>query len=190
MGLRDEQRALTQRKVLTAALELFDEGANEDFAMHDLAKRSGVSLATIYRHFPTKDALVAAVAVEPVRRALETADDADDADDYLSFISSLWTELSAHVDLLRRLKASSVRDEQRSAQLANTRDDLARYLISRDIEPASEAGKRLISLLALIGGSSSLLELHDRQGIDIDEAIDTAVWAMDTLIGASQEATR
>lgn len=187
MGLRDEQRALTQRKVLTAALELFDEGANEDFAMHDVAKRSGVSLATIYRHFPTKDALVAAVAVEPVRRALETA---DDADDYLSFISSLWTELSAHVDLLRRLKASSVRDEQRSAQLANTRDDLARYLISRDIEPASEAGKRLISLLALIGGSSSLLELHDRQGIDIDEAIDTALWAMDTLIGATQEATR
>lgn len=187
MGLRDEQRKLTQGTVLEAALELFDEGANEDFAMHDVATRSGVSLATIYRHFPTKDALVAAVAAEPVRRALETA---DDADDYLSFISSLWTELSTHVELLRRLKGSSAADEQRTAQLANTGDGLARYLIARDIEPASEAGKRLISLLALIGGSSSLLELHDRQGLDIDEAIDTAVWAMDTLISATQEDTR
>lgn len=44
-------------KVLNAAIELFVEGGIDATSMDAIAARSGVSKATIYKHWPDKDAL-------------------------------------------------------------------------------------------------------------------------------------
>lgn len=44
-------------KVLDAAIELFVEGGIDSTSMDAIAGRSGVSKATIYKHWPDKDAL-------------------------------------------------------------------------------------------------------------------------------------
>ena len=41
----------------------------------------------------------------------------------------------------------------------------------------------------LINGSLALIELHDRQGLDVDEALDRSLWAMRALIAAIRQAT-
>ena len=48
--------------ILEAAREMFAESG--DVAMYDVARRAGVGQATLYRNFPDRDALVAAIAVE------------------------------------------------------------------------------------------------------------------------------
>jgi AcrR family transcriptional regulator len=55
-------RADAQRnrdKVLTAAVEAFAEHG-EDVALETIAARAGVGIGTLYRHFPSREALVAA----------------------------------------------------------------------------------------------------------------------------------
>ena len=53
----DAQR--NRQRLLTAATEAFAEGG-EDVALETVAARAGVGIGTLYRHFPNRDALVAA----------------------------------------------------------------------------------------------------------------------------------
>jgi AcrR family transcriptional regulator len=50
--------ALAHKKVLTAAVALFAERGIDAASMDAIAKASGVSKATIYKHWPDKDRLV------------------------------------------------------------------------------------------------------------------------------------
>ncbi|WP_428957417.1 TetR/AcrR family transcriptional regulator [Streptomyces sp. cg35] len=55
-GLRLDARR-NRRRILTAAREVFAE-RGIDAAMSAVARRAGVGVATLYRHFPTRDDLV------------------------------------------------------------------------------------------------------------------------------------
>jgi AcrR family transcriptional regulator len=52
--------ARNRQKLLDAAGELFVE-AGTDVSLEAVARRAGVGIGTLYRHFPTRDALVEAV---------------------------------------------------------------------------------------------------------------------------------
>jgi hypothetical protein len=41
----------------------------------------------------------------------------------------------------------------------------------------------------LVGGSLGLLEIHDRQGLAVDDAVDVAMWAVHALIEATKRET-
>jgi AcrR family transcriptional regulator len=56
-------QAARRERVVRAALELGAEGGYEAVQMRDVAARAGVALGTIYRYFPSKDALLLAVMV-------------------------------------------------------------------------------------------------------------------------------
>lgn len=76
---RDVKRNL--ERVLRAAQELFAE-RGADVRMEEVARRAGVGVGTIYRRFPSKEQLFAAVslaACEDTRHHLvQAAEDADD----------------------------------------------------------------------------------------------------------------
>jgi AcrR family transcriptional regulator len=66
--------------VVAAAKKLFaDEGL--DAQMPDVAKAAKVGVGTVYRHFPTKDDLIAALAAESFERLAENAREGIAADD-------------------------------------------------------------------------------------------------------------
>jgi TetR/AcrR family transcriptional regulator, cholesterol catabolism regulator len=70
MADTDAPAALTQNqvarreRVIRAALDLGAEGGYDAVQMRDVATRAGVALGTIYRYFPSKDALLLAVMVQ------------------------------------------------------------------------------------------------------------------------------
>lgn len=51
-------------RVIRAALELAAKGGYDTVQMRDVAAQAGVALGTVYRYFPSKDALLAAATVE------------------------------------------------------------------------------------------------------------------------------
>lgn len=59
----DDQTPL-RRKVMDAALELFDERTWDGTNVPEIATRAGVAVGTIYRYFPNKQALGEAVFTE------------------------------------------------------------------------------------------------------------------------------
>ncbi len=70
-GLRADARR-NREAVIAAAKKLFaDQGL--DAQMPDVAKAAKVGVGTVYRHFPTKDDLIAALAAERFERLAEKA---------------------------------------------------------------------------------------------------------------------
>jgi AcrR family transcriptional regulator len=57
-------QAARRERVIRAALELAAEGGYDVVQMRDVAARAQVALGTIYRYFPSKDALLLAVMVQ------------------------------------------------------------------------------------------------------------------------------
>lgn len=53
-----------QRRAIAAARELAEEGGYEAVQIRDIVARTGLSTATIYRHFSSKDHLIAAAQLE------------------------------------------------------------------------------------------------------------------------------
>jgi AcrR family transcriptional regulator len=59
-----KSQAARRQRVLVAALQLGAEGGYDAVQMRDIAASAEVALGTIYRYFPSKDALLAAAMVE------------------------------------------------------------------------------------------------------------------------------
>jgi AcrR family transcriptional regulator len=188
MSLRAEQREMTRTKIVQAVLDLVADNALDDLSVPAVSRRSGVSVATIYRYFPTKDAMLEAAAREPARVAFGDGVAAHDGEDALdTFMRVMWAELSGNLPLLRHQIASSAGRDMRRARLDESRRMLASHLARVGIDPTSAEGERLIAALLLVTGSLALVELHDRQELPVDDAIRTARWAAQALIDASRK---
>ena len=61
-----------REKLLVAAVELFAD-AGEDVALEAIAERAGVGIGTLYRHFPTREALAEAAYRNEVQRLCDAA---------------------------------------------------------------------------------------------------------------------
>ena len=59
-------------KVLAAAREAFAEGG-ESTALEEIARRAGVGIGTLYRHFPNRQALLEALYVDEVEEICRSA---------------------------------------------------------------------------------------------------------------------
>jgi AcrR family transcriptional regulator len=66
-------------KVLTAARDAFAEGG-EATSLEEIARRAGVGIGTLYRHFPTRQALLEALYVDEVDEVCRSAAELDGAD--------------------------------------------------------------------------------------------------------------
>lgn len=66
-------------KVLAAAREAFAEGG-ESTALEEIARRAGVGIGTLYRHFPNRQALLEALYVNEVDSVCRSAAELDGGD--------------------------------------------------------------------------------------------------------------
>src|SRR5881409_1551501 len=76
------RRADAQRnyeKVLAAAREAFAEGG-ESTSLEEIARRAGVGIGTLYRHFPSRQALLEALYFGEVEDVCRTAAELDGGD--------------------------------------------------------------------------------------------------------------
>jgi AcrR family transcriptional regulator len=76
-------------KVLAAAREAFAEGG-ESTALEEIARRAGVGIGTLYRHFPNRQALLEALYVGEVEDVCRSAAELDHADPWEAL--STWFE--------------------------------------------------------------------------------------------------
>ncbi len=88
--LRADARRNRER-VLTAAREVFAEHGPEA-QMDDVARRARVGVGTVYRHFPTKEALIDALVAEAFERLLVVAKEQAlrDDDPWDALETTLW----------------------------------------------------------------------------------------------------
>jgi AcrR family transcriptional regulator len=68
--LRERRKALLREEILEATHQLMSERGYAAMSMDELAARVGVSKPTLYNQFPTKDDLVAAMAIQLIERVV------------------------------------------------------------------------------------------------------------------------
>jgi AcrR family transcriptional regulator len=93
-------------KVLAAAREAFAE-CGESTSLEEIARRAGVGIGTLYRHFPTRQALLEALYVDEVEGVCRSAAELDGADPWEAlngwldrFVAYLATKRALHHELL------------------------------------------------------------------------------------------
>src|ERR1041384_3978284 len=91
--------ARNREKVLRAARELFAE-QGFDVPLDEIAAKAGVGPGTVYRHFPTKQALFQAVTEARVSAMIESAEPSGDAGaDLAAFLTKMADEAAAKRDM-------------------------------------------------------------------------------------------
>jgi AcrR family transcriptional regulator len=163
--MKKQPRADAQRnkqRVLEIAQQVF---ATEGIAVpiDEIAKRAGVGVGTVYRHFPTKEELFLAIARRRMETLLEAARSLAEAPDpgaaFFRFLSRFIEEGAAKRDLVDALAKSGV-DWKRA--VGGIKKDIGRAvgdLLAR-AQRAGEVRKdvELAELMALVSGSFVALE--------------------------------
>jgi AcrR family transcriptional regulator len=144
-------------RVLEVAAQVFaTEGVG--VPIDEVARRAGLGIGTVYRHFPTKETLIAAIVQDKIARVVEqVAELASDPDPGKAFFAALdrMVELGAHKkDLVDALAGTDL--DLRSAARAATaelRKVLGALLRRAQAAGAVRTGVTADDVLALLSGT-------------------------------------
>jgi AcrR family transcriptional regulator len=127
-------------RLLSAALAAFAEHGADDASLEEIARRAGVGIGTLYRHFPTRQALLEAVYRDQVEALRSRADDLREsespADALAAWLRALVSFSSTKTSLTTALLATLGKDSELLSACSMVICGAAETLLTR----AQEAG--------------------------------------------------
>jgi AcrR family transcriptional regulator len=151
-----------RQRVLEVAQAVFaSEGLS--VAIDEIARRAELGVGTLYRHFPTKEALFLAIVVDRMEHLIEEAEERAEAEDpgeaLFGFLALLAKEGAAKRDFMDALSATNA-DVGRT--LASMKSDL-RAAMTVLVEKAQKAGRvrpdvGVHEVMALMTGAFAAME--------------------------------
>jgi AcrR family transcriptional regulator len=102
--------------VLAAAREAFAEGG-ESTALEEIARRAGVGIGTLYRHFPNRQALLEAVYLGEVEEFCRATDELPDTIDPWDALTGWFDRFVAYLATKRALAGELLNYMDMSAEL-------------------------------------------------------------------------
>ncbi|WP_225836338.1 TetR/AcrR family transcriptional regulator [Streptomyces sp. NK08204] len=159
-------------RLLKAAAEAFAE-QGENASLDDIAKRAGVGSGTLYRHFPTRQALLEAAYVDRIEalggRADELAEELPPGEALAEWLNELCVA-TIQVRGLKALLGSAVTDGSSSTLTAcgtAVKGAANRLVAAAQAEGTLRTDLDAIELLRLAHGVATASELANGQGRQI-----------------------
>jgi AcrR family transcriptional regulator len=172
---------------LNAAMDLLAEGDETTLSLRAVARRAGVSPNAPYRHYPDKDALLAAMAAhgyQDLREALLEADAAAPREDKFVAMAQAYVRFGVGNPALFHLMFGhpcSRNHPETTAAAALTTAVLAERVAA--VIPAAQHGAFMIGAWALVHGLASLV-LDGKLPSGDQEALDGLVRStVETMLG-------
>lgn len=154
MTRRTAQKAATQRKLLTTAKRLFIDQGYDHTTTREIAQACGVSIGTVFAHFPDKPALLKAILLHEVEAELvkvrqNLAPQASAFEALYQLAEHLFAFYGQHPALSKTLLAQSLFQYGAfEAQLKGHVAELAARLVAVDRCPAAMADTVAKNLMA------------------------------------------
>lgn len=177
LGKREGVIEETRERIIGAATALFSEGAIYGVTLDEVAKRAGVSRATVYKQFESKagllDAVIAAavqrLGVERVRKAREHADAAIGVTLYVKEMSAFW---GREAQLMRNIYGLAFLDTGARDVVERwdaRRRELLMWLVKR-LEDQGRlrlgvSAKQALDVLWMLTSFASFDQMHARSGL-------------------------
>lgn len=183
--LRAEHAAETRARILDATVRVMARGI-ASVSIPEVAREAGVSVPTVYRHFGTKDGLLAAVYPHVVRRAgLDELVPPRTVDEVRGGVRAYFDRFESFDDLARAAMASPAAEEARHISVPD-RLELGRRLADTIVPKLRKADRdRIARLLTVLITSSSLRVWRDHLGSTVDEAADDIDWVLRAAVAAA-----
>ena len=188
-SLREGQAAQTRERILDATVALLAEGGDSDVAMPDVAARAGVSLRTVYRNFPSRDALLDAVAHWITAQFATRMKFPTSAAEYGDRAEMLHVVFELE-PLYRALFASAA---GRAAHVRSNvdRSALIQKAFADELDGLSAAQRRrFAALMHLVQSSNGALFLHDYTALSQNDIVRALRWASLVLAEAVADPDR
>ena len=182
--LQDARSNLVRERVLDGVFEVL--AAGEDLTFAKVAKAAGVPERTIYRHFPSKEALHAAIWSWANERMGFTGPFPTDEAGYVALVRTAHPGFERLAPVIRELLASkdglavrlTANDQRRQSALA---------AVSSSAPGLSAADEqRVAAALQLLTSAATWQTLHDYWDMDGEEAGETAALAIELLLAGAR----
>jgi AcrR family transcriptional regulator len=132
-GMRADARRNHARLVSEARTAFAEHGT--DTPLEDVAKRAGVGIGTLYRHFPNRHALLSAIFADAVSdllsRSLELLDDPQPCTALVGWLRAVITHASEYRGLSRALMSASHDDASALARCSGPMREAGSALLTR-----------------------------------------------------------
>jgi len=186
--LRAEQKEATRQRILDAAGRLMQDRDLEESSFAAIAEEAGVKERTVYRHFPSKGALIEALCVWYAQRV--RYDIPRTESELLGVPKSVFPGFAANERFTRALwsspqgrafRLSNVEERKRGIKAA-TADAL------RDLAPRE--AKWMAAVVHVLITSATWQTMKDYWGLSADEAGKASSMAIELLLKAARANAR
>ncbi len=182
--LRERQASRTRDHILDAFTELLADSRADDITTREIAKNAGVSLPTVYRHFPDREALLSGISAR-ISELMDTPDgpppvaDVDDIGPRIEamFVASEDFPVEVRAEALLNADPRRYSDETR-----RTSEQVLEAVASAFPELDDRARAHVAGLLRCLASSQSWLRLREEFDVPGTESGPLLRWAIDTLI--------
>lgn len=179
--LRAEQQEATRRRILQAMADVLADEAVDDVTVPIVAMRARVSVRTVYRHFPTKEALFDAFA-EWAEENLQLVVHSypDTLEGVLEMAPALYRMYDEREPLIRALlskRGQEIRARTRHRRLQTF--EKAMRELTESLEPAER--RRALAVVYLLVSAPAWQAMRDQWELEGEEAGQAAAWAVRVL---------
>jgi AcrR family transcriptional regulator len=180
--LRNQARDETHRKIFDATVRVVVEQGVHAFTLNNVAQVAGIAARTLYRHFPTREALIEGLAATMEEGPSGTPLPVPPVSEWEAVLSKTFDQFSAQAERVRIVHAAAVALQHR-IPARHTRTLQFQKRVAEafpHLPPAvrSDAANLLRSLLS----SSNWLVLTVEHGMSPPAAKRAVTWALRTLL--------
>jgi len=178
--LRDRHSQATRDVIVDALVAQLAETGAYDLTYFALARRSGVSVRTIYRHFPTREGLLdelsrrvnAVMAIREVPKNREAT---------VALVRQLFATFDRHSLLVAAQIQAGLAGKVR-AQARHKRVNVVERVFSSTMANMSPARRRAAAdLVTVLLSANTWARLREEADLDGTQSGEITAWAVDTL---------
>jgi len=179
--LRAEQMERTRERILEAAAEQLLEEGLEELSLPRAAQRARVSVPTIYRHFPTKEALMQELTVW-VGRKLRLSEMPGSVDEFTDYVPRLFAHYDENEALVRarRLLWDHLSVNQDTRRHRDKLVEKAMEDVTARLDPFD--ARRACAVVRVLMNSGAWEMLRDNWNLTGEQAGETLAWAIHILV--------
>ena len=177
--LRERQHEVTRNLILDALIDQLAETGAFEYSVFEIARRAGVSVRTVYRHFPDRESLLDALGRQVNERIGLQHEMTPDGLPQLA--RDLFARFDSQAQLIRAQRAGGMGSQVRAAA-RKERVALMRDVVDKVAPNLSEHARvTRAAVLSCLFSADVWVRMHDEFGIDGAQSGEAVAWALETL---------